>query len=120
MRNVTQIVDSFTGFAGHFIQLRLRNAKTKQEVIDPTCQCISPIENADIIAIRQIKLKKAYGLSDREVDVALMLADGFTNRQIASAMKLSDGTARNYISSIYLKLGVDSRMNAIAKIKEIT
>ena len=48
-----------------------------------------------------------------------MLADGFTNRQIASAVKLSDGTARNYISSIYLKLGVDSRLAAIEKIKEI-
>ncbi len=69
---------------------------------------------------KQIKLKKTYGLSDREVDIALMLADGFTNRQIASAIKLSDGTARNYISSIYLKLGVDSRMSAISKIKEIT
>ncbi|MCD8040115.1 MAG: response regulator transcription factor [Clostridia bacterium] len=68
---------------------------------------------------RQIKLKKAYGLSDREVDVALMLADGFTNRQIASAIKLSDGTARNYISSIYLKLGVDNRAGAISKIKEL-
>ena len=68
----------------------------------------------------QINLRKAYGLSDREVDIALMLADGFTNRQIASAIKLSDGTARNYISSIYLKLGVDSRMSAIEKIKEIT
>ena len=69
---------------------------------------------------KQIKLKRAYGLSDREVDIALMLADGFTNRQIASAIKLSDGTARNYISSIYLELGVDSRMSAIEKIKEIT
>ncbi|MCD8309410.1 MAG: response regulator transcription factor [Clostridia bacterium] len=68
---------------------------------------------------RQIKLKKAYGLSDREVDVALMLADGFTNRQIASAIKLSDGTARNYISSIYLKLGVNNRAGAISKIKEL-
>ena len=69
---------------------------------------------------KQIKHKRAYGLSDREVDIALMLADGFTNRQIASAIKLSDGTARNYISSIYLKMGVDSRMSAIEKIKEIT
>ena len=68
---------------------------------------------------KQIKLKKTFGLSDREVDIALMLADGFTNRQIASAIKLSDGTARNYISSIYLKLGVDSRIAAINKIKEI-
>lgn len=68
---------------------------------------------------KQIKLKKAFGLSDREVDIALMLADGFTNRQIASALKLSDGTARNYISSIYLKLGVDSRIAAINKIKAL-
>ena len=68
---------------------------------------------------RQLKLKKTFGLSDREVDIALMLADGFTNRQIASAVKLSDGTARNYISSIYLKLGVDGRLAAIEKIKEI-
>ena len=69
---------------------------------------------------KQIKLKKAYGLSDREVDIAMMLSDGFTNRQIASALKLSDGTARNYISSIYLKLGVASRMSAISKIKELS
>lgn len=68
---------------------------------------------------REIKLKRAYGLSDREAGIAMMIADGFTNRQIASALKLSDGTARNYISAIYLKLGVENRLAAIAKVKEI-
>ena len=68
---------------------------------------------------KEIKLKKTFNLSDREVEIALMLNDGFTNRQIASAMKLSDGTARNYISSIYSKLGVESRSAAMLKIKEI-
>lgn len=68
---------------------------------------------------KEIKLKKLFNLSDREVEIALMLNDGFTNRQIASAMKLSDGTARNYISSIYSKLGVESRSAAMIKIKEI-
>lgn len=68
---------------------------------------------------KEIKLKKAYGFSDREVEIALMLGDGFTNRQIAAAMKLSDGTARNYISSIYSKLGVESRSAAVLKIKEL-
>ena len=68
---------------------------------------------------KEIKLKKSYNLSDREVEIALMLCDGFTNRQIASAMKLSDGTARNYISSIYSKLGVESRSAAVLKIKEV-
>lgn len=67
---------------------------------------------------REIKLKRAFGLSDREAGIAIMLSEGFTNRQIASALKLTDGTSRNYISSIYLKLGVENRMAAIAKIKE--
>lgn len=68
---------------------------------------------------KEIKLKKTYGFSEREVEIALMLNDGFTNRQIASAMKLSDGTARNYISSIYSKLGVENRTAAVLKIKEL-
>ena len=68
---------------------------------------------------KEIKLKKTYNLSDREVEIAFMINDGFTNRQIASVMKLSDGTARNYISSIYSKLGVESRTAAMQKIKEL-
>lgn len=68
---------------------------------------------------KEYKLKKAFNLSEREVEIALMLGDGFTNRQIASVLKLSDGTARNYISSIYIKLGADSRASALEKIKSI-
>ena len=68
---------------------------------------------------KEYKLRKAFNLSEREVEIALMLYDGFTNRQIATALKLSDGTARNYISSIYLKLGVDNRTAASEKIKQI-
>ncbi len=66
---------------------------------------------------RELKIKREFGLSDREAGIAMMLLEGFTNRQIASALKLTDGTARNYISSIYLKLGVENRASAIAKIK---
>lgn len=68
---------------------------------------------------REIKLKRAFSFSDREVEIALMIYDGFTNRQIASALKLTDGTARNYISSIYIKLSCDNRASAIAAMKEI-
>lgn len=68
---------------------------------------------------REIKLKRAFGFSDREAGIAIMIAEGFTNRQIASALKLTDGTARNYISSIYLKMDVENRTAAISKIKEV-
>ncbi len=69
---------------------------------------------------KEYKLKRAFNLSEREVEIALMLYDGFTNRQIASALKLTDGTSRNYISSIYLKLGVDGRAAAVEKIRSLS
>ena len=67
---------------------------------------------------RQIKLKQKFSLSEREVEIALMLYDGFTNKQIASALKLTDGTSRNYISTLYEKLECSGRAEAVAKMKE--
>lgn len=68
---------------------------------------------------REMQLKRTYGLSDRETEVAIMLCEGFTNKQIATALKLTDGTARNYISSIYDKTKSFNRTDAVKKMKEI-
>jgi DNA-binding NarL/FixJ family response regulator len=68
---------------------------------------------------REIKLKRAYGLSDRETEIALMIYEGFTNKQVASALKLTDGTVRNYISSIYVKLEAENRLEAVEKMRNI-
>ena len=68
---------------------------------------------------REIRLKKEFGFSDRELEIAVMIYEGFNNRQIASALNLSEGTARNYISAIYLKVGGDNRNDAIARMKEV-
>ncbi len=68
---------------------------------------------------KEIELKKHFHLSDREVEIALMLADGFNNRQITSALGLTDGTARNYISTINSKLQSKNRQDTIQKLKEI-
>ncbi len=67
---------------------------------------------------REIKLKRAFGFSDRETEIALMIYEGFTNKQVATALKLTDGTARNYISTIYEKLGCSGRAQAAEKMKE--
>jgi len=68
---------------------------------------------------KEIKLKKAFAFSDREVEIALMLYEGFTNRQISSALNLSEGTARNYISAIYVKIGSENRNDAISKMDTV-
>lgn len=70
-----------------------------------------------VAADREIKLMRAFMLSEREIEVALMMCEGFTNRQISSALKLSEGTTRNYVSSIYVKTGCENRTEAIEAIK---
>ena len=70
-----------------------------------------------VAADREIKLMRAFMLSEREIEVALMMCEGFTNRQISFALKLSEGTTRNYVSSIYVKTGCENRAEAIEAIK---
>ena len=64
-------------------------------------------------------MARAFKMSDREVEVALMMYEGFTNRQISAALKLSEGTTRNYVSSIYEKTSSENRAEAVQAIKTI-
>ncbi|MED4730931.1 hybrid sensor histidine kinase/response regulator transcription factor [Aneurinibacillus migulanus] len=58
-----------------------------------------------------------YELTEREIDVLRCLTEGFRNKEIAQRLHLSEGTIRNYISSIYLKLQVNGREEAVEKAK---
>ena len=72
-----------------------------------------------VAADREIKLARAFGLSDRETEIALMMYEGFTNRQISAALKLTEGTTRNYVSSIYIKTQSENRAGAVQAIKSV-
>lgn len=72
-----------------------------------------------VSADREIRLTRAFGFSDREVEIALMMFEGFTNRQISSALKLSEGTTRNYVSAIYIKTNSENRAEAVRAIKSV-
>lgn len=56
-----------------------------------------------------------YQLTEREMDVLQGLAEGLRNKTIAQKLYLSEGTIRNYISSIYLKMQVQGREEAVEK-----
>jgi DNA-binding NarL/FixJ family response regulator len=62
---------------------------------------------------------QALGFTQRELEIAKLLADGFTNSQIAAALFLSEGTARNYVSIIYEKLSVQDRANAVLALNNL-
>lgn len=51
-------------------------------------------------------------LSDQEHRVLELISKGYTNKDIADALSLGEGTARNYVSSVFSKLGVSNRTEA--------
>lgn len=57
-------------------------------------------------------------LTPREQDVLQLLAGGASNSEIAINLALSEGTVRVYLSTIYSKLGVNSRTQAVLLAKE--
>ncbi|MCR5441079.1 MAG: response regulator transcription factor [Lachnospiraceae bacterium] len=52
-------------------------------------------------------------MTDREREIAALLAEGLTNRQIADKLYISEGTVKNYISSIYDKTGIHDRVKLV-------
>ena len=52
-------------------------------------------------------------LSRRESDVFDLLLQGTSNKNIASALKISQKTVEEHLTSIYFKIGVRSRVEAV-------
>lgn len=57
-------------------------------------------------------------LTKRENEVLKLVAEGKTTKEIASELYLTAGTVRNYISTIFEKLEVSNRIEAISLYKE--
>ncbi len=57
-------------------------------------------------------------LTEREHGILSLMAEGYTNNAIASRLYLSPKTVRNYVSSIFTKLQVSDRSQAIVHARE--
>lgn len=58
-------------------------------------------------------------LSVRETEVLTLVSEGFGNAQIAGRLFISEGTVKRHLTNIYVKLDVQSRVNAINRANEL-
>ena len=62
-------------------------------------------------------LMEKAGLTEREKEIARLLAEGCTNSQISSVLFISEGTVKNYVSIIYDKFDIRDRAKLVAYLK---
>lgn len=56
---------------------------------------------------------QSYNLTEREQEILTLLAEGLSNAEISQRLWLSEGTVRNYTSTLFAKLGVSDRTQAV-------
>jgi len=79
-------------------------AMTLEQAID---YALAEPETAEI----EVSLKEKFGgLTEREREVAALIAQGKSNREIAKAMTVGAKTVETYVTRILNKLGFDSRV----------
>lgn len=66
---------------------------------------------------RERELRGEPNLTPRQWEVLRQVATGASNTQIARTLGLSDATVRKHLENVYLRLGVQSRTEALARVR---
>ncbi|HET8798061.1 MAG TPA: response regulator transcription factor [Thermoanaerobaculia bacterium] len=64
------------------------------------------------------KVREA-GLTPREHEILILIAQGLSNREIAETLFVSENTVKTHSSRVFEKLGVNRRVQAVQKGREL-
>ena len=93
---------------GHDLVDTVRRVAAGQSLIDPalTTRVLDRLRHGDQTP------DELAGLTEREREIVVLIAEGLTNRQIGERLFLAEKTVKNYVSSILAKLGLERRTQA--------
>lgn len=85
---------------------------------DPVAPIPAPDSDATNVAARCHNLARDHGLTPRETELLIQLAQGRTLRAISEKLTVSENTVKYHVKSIYQKLGVHTRDEIIDLVKQ--
>jgi DNA-binding NarL/FixJ family response regulator len=65
--------------------------------------------------LNTLKGSQGLMLSERELEVLMLVAEGMRNSQIAAKLYITEGTVKRHLTNIYAKLGATSRTDAVRR-----
>jgi DNA-binding CsgD family transcriptional regulator/predicted ester cyclase len=74
---------------------------------------------ASLMQVRMDELQNYAGLTQRESQVALLLAERFTHKEIAQQLGIQPNTARRHSERVLQKLGLSSRHDVAAALGKV-
>jgi two-component system NarL family response regulator len=82
-------------------------------------RCIRAVHSGEAylqpkIAAKLVQRVQEEPLTDREVQILKLLAEGKSNRAIGQALYITESTVKSHLKSLFIKLDVTSRAEAIA------
>ena len=75
-------------------------------------------ENEFTLSRNEVNILLKEALSERELDVFMLLIEGCTNKMIGEKLFVSINTIKFHLQNIYVKLDVDNRNDAIETISK--
>jgi LuxR family maltose regulon positive regulatory protein len=79
------------------------------------CKKIGNIKDSSCSTTASVPLPVCEKLTNREMDVILLLKDRLTNQEIADKLSISIATVKRHTITIYQKLGAKNRRDAVIK-----
>lgn len=99
---------------GIWLALKLAKPKVETLIIEKEIYIESPLQHE----INEKEIEKT-GISKRELEVLSLMAEGLSNEEIAGKLFVSLNTVKTHSSSIFLKLDVKRRTQAVEKARRL-
>ena len=109
-------------FIGIFLSKKLQKEKIVEKEVLVEKEVIVEKEilmQKHPFAVDEKKLDQ-LNISKREFEVLQLIGQGMSNQQIAEKLFVSENTVKKHISSLFLKLDVERRTEAIRRARELS